>query len=92
MSRPLPALLLLLLLLIILPFLLGPLRAEAQPVLGIVVEEGTGRPVMGAMVMLFDEGGDRVDRMLTNVAGRFALDARAPGPTTSRSRGSATPR
>ena len=35
---------------------------------------------MGAMVMLFDEGGDRVDRMLTNVAGRFALDARAPGP------------
>ena len=84
MSRPLPALLLLLLHLIILPILLCPLRAEAQPVLGIVVEEGTGRPVMGAMVMLFDEGGDRVDRMLTNVAGRFALDARAPGPTTSR--------
>ena len=80
MSRPLPALLPLLLLLLILPILLVPLRAEAQPVLGIVVEEGTGRPVMGAMVMLFDEGGDRVDRMLTNVAGRFALDARAPGP------------
>ena len=60
--------------------LFSPFRAAAQPVLGIVVEEGTGMPVMGAMVMLFDGGGEPVDRMLTNVAGRFALDARAAGP------------
>ena len=60
--------------------LISPLRASAQPVLGIVVEEGTGMPVMGAMVMLFTDGGERVDRMLTNVAGRFALDSRAAGP------------
>lgn len=59
--------------------LFSPPSATAQPVLGVVVEEGTGMPVMGAMVMLFTDGGERVDRMLTNVAGRFALDARAAG-------------
>ena len=37
-------------------------------------------PVSGAMVMLFDASGDRVDRMLTNLAGRFALEARTAGP------------
>lgn len=30
--------------------------------------------------MLFDAGGERVDRMLTNLAGRFALEARTAGP------------
>ena len=59
---------------------LAPLRAAAQPVLGVVVEQGTGTPVPGAMVMLFDDGGDRVDRMLTNAAGGFDLDARVAGP------------
>ena len=48
--------------------------------LGVVVEQGTGTPVTGAMVMLFDDGGDRVDRMLTNAAGGFDLDARVAGP------------
>ncbi len=58
---------------------LAPLRAAAQPVVGVVVEEGTGVPVSGAMVILFDESGDQVDRMLTNAAGQFALEARTPG-------------
>lgn len=58
----------------------GPLRAAAQPVLGVVVEEGRGVPVAGAMVLLFDDEGNRVDRMLTNVAGRFLLEARRGGP------------
>ena len=61
---------------------LGPLRAAAQPVRGIVVEEGTGVPVAGAMVLLFDEGGTRVDQVLSDVAGRFLLEARRPGPHT----------
>ena len=58
---------------------LSPLRAAAQPVVGVVVEEGRGVPVSGAMVILFDESGDRVARMLTNAAGQFTLRARAPG-------------
>lgn len=67
--------------LILLPLLvLGPLRAAAQPVLGVVVEEGRGAPVAGAMVLLFDDDGNRVDRMLSNAAGRFLLEARGRGP------------
>ena len=58
---------------------LAPLRAAAQPVTGVVVEEGTGVPVSGAMVILFDESGDQADQMLTNAAGQFTLEARAPG-------------
>ena len=67
--------------LILLPLLvLGPLRAAAQPVLGVVVEEGRGVPVAAAMVLLFDDDGNRVDRMLSNAAGRFLLEARGRGP------------
>lgn len=62
------------------PAALAPLPAAAQPVIGVVVERGTGLPVAGAMVMLFDGDGDRADRMLTNAAGRFILTPRAPGP------------
>ena len=58
---------------------LAPLRAAAQPVTGVVVEEGTGVPVSGAMVILFDESGDQADQMLTNAAGQFTLEARVPG-------------
>ena len=58
----------------------APSPATAQPVVGIVVEEGTGLPVAGAMVMLFEDGGARIDRMLTDAAGRFSLQARRPGP------------
>ena len=58
---------------------LGPLPAAAQPVPGVVVEEGTAVPVTGAMVLLFDAEGGRVDQALTDAAGRFLLDARRPG-------------
>ncbi len=49
-------------------------------VTGVVVERGTGLPVPGAMVLLFDDDGQRVDRFLTNAAGRFMLDVAEPGP------------
>ncbi len=57
-----------------------PNPVAAQPIVGIVVEEGAGLPISGAMVVLFDGGGDRVDRMLTNAAGRFILEPRLDGP------------
>ena len=49
-------------------------------VTGVVIERGTRLPVPGAMVLLFDDGGERVDRFLTNAAGRFMLDVAASGP------------
>lgn len=54
----------------------APLRVDAQPVAGIVLERETGQPVVGAMVILTDDNGNRVDRFLTNAAGRFWLQAR----------------
>ena len=66
-------------LLLVLLIGLGPLRAAAQPVFGVVVEAGGGVPVSGAMVLLLDEDGGRVDQMLTDAAGRFRLDARRAG-------------
>ena len=51
-----------------------------QVVAGVVVERGTSLPVPGAMVILFDDGGERVDRFLTNAIGRFVLDVAEPGP------------
>lgn len=60
----------------------GSLRAAAQPVPGVVVEEGTGVPVTGAMVLLFDAQSTRVDQALTDAAGRFMLDAPRAGPHT----------
>ena len=56
-----------------------PLRGTAQPVSGIVLEEGSGKPVPGAMVLLYDSTDIRVDRTLTNPAGRFILQARSLG-------------
>lgn len=59
--------------------ILVPLRGAGQPVAGVVLELGTGTPVPAAMLLLFDSTGTRVDRTLTNAAGRFALHAHAPG-------------
>ncbi len=53
--------------------------ATAQTVVGLVVEEGSGVPVVGAMVSLFDAEGERIDRMLSTAAGRFGLRARGGG-------------
>lgn len=59
---------------------LVPLRAAAQPVVGVVVEEGTGTPVPGAMVILYDGSGTLVDRVLSNATGRFVMRAEVAGP------------
>ena len=56
-----------------------PLRGLAQQVGGVVVEDGTGTPVTGAMVILFDSTETRVARTLTDAIGRFLLRARHPG-------------
>lgn len=56
-----------------------PLRGGAQPVAGVVLERGARTPVPAAMVLLLDSAGTRVDRTLTDAAGRFAMKARAPG-------------
>lgn len=61
---------------------LVPLRGTAQPVAGVVVEEGAGTPVPGAMVILRDSTGTQVRRVLTNAAGRFLVLASDPGPHT----------
>ena len=66
--------------LILLVTALAPLRAAAQPVIGVVVEEGTSTPIPGAMVILFDSTGTQVDRVLSNAAGKFLVRARDPGP------------
>ena len=66
--------------LILLLTALGPLRAAAQPVIGVVVEEGTGTPVPGAMVILYDSTDTQVARVLSNAAGRFLVRAVDPGP------------
>lgn len=58
----------------------APLRAAAQPVIGAVVEEGTGTPVTGAMVILYDSTGTQVDRVLSNPVGRFLVLAENSGP------------
>ena len=56
-----------------------PLRAAAQPITGMVIEDGVGTPIAGAMVILFDSTGTQVDRVLTNAAGRFLVRASDPG-------------
>ena len=53
--------------------------ASAQTVTGVVVEEGSGIPVDGAMVILFDGAAEPVNRSLTDGLGRYILKARAPG-------------
>lgn len=52
---------------------------RGQTVSGTVLEEGSDFPVDGAMVLLFDAEGALVRRVLTDGAGRFAVDAGAPG-------------
>lgn len=51
----------------------------AQVVRGAVSEAGSGTPLAGAMVVLFDADGDRVDRVLTDASGGFSTEADRPG-------------
>ena len=65
--------------LVLLVMALAPLRGAAQPIVGIVVEEGTGAPIHGAMVILFDSTGAPVASTLSNAAGRFLVRVQRPG-------------
>jgi hypothetical protein len=56
-----------------------PARAAAQTVRGLLVEQGSGTPIEGAMVWLVDARG-RHGGVLTDAAGRFLLRAPNPGP------------
>jgi hypothetical protein len=53
--------------------------ASAQVVRGVVLEEGLGIPVDGAMVILFDGAGQPVARVLTDRMGRYVVLAASPG-------------
>ena len=51
----------------------------AQAVRGTLVEEGSGSPVAGTLVVLVDAGGKQVAGALTDAAGAFLLRAPSPG-------------
>lgn len=53
--------------------------ATAQSVTGTVVERGTGRPIMGALVRLQEEGAGSTAPVLTGADGRYVIDAPRPG-------------
>lgn len=53
--------------------------AAAQTVRGAVLQEDSGAPIQGAMVVLVDDDGVAVASTLSNEAGRFLLRAREPG-------------
>lgn len=59
--------------------LLAAAGAGAQTVRGVLVEEGSGRPIDGAMVILLDAGAQQVAGSLTDVAGRFSIVAPGAG-------------
>lgn len=59
-------------------------RLGAQVVRGEVVDGGTARPIVGAVVILIDDHGARRAGVLTDDAGRFAVRAPAPGRYTLR--------
>jgi hypothetical protein len=69
-SRSLPALLLALLL---------PASAAAQAISARVVEGGSGKPVVGALLSLLDGSGKQVAAGLSDAEGRVLLRAWAPG-------------
>ena len=58
---------------------LGFGSAEAQVVRGLVTEDETEAPLVGAMVILFEADGEPVDRFLTDHAGEFVIDTDHPG-------------
>lgn len=60
--------------------LVFPLQSiSAQTVRGELVEQTLNAPIEGAFVVLLDADGEQVAAMLTNAAGRFVLQAPAPG-------------
>ncbi len=67
---------------IALVLLAAPVRA--QTVRGQVVEEGGGRPIEGAMVILMGQDGNVERKGLTGIDGGFVTHADRPGPHTIR--------
>ncbi len=65
--------------LVLLALLLAVPALSAQAVGGWLREEGTGRPIEGAVVVLLDEAGVQRAGTLTDAGGRFSLRAPAPG-------------
>lgn len=66
---------------------------HAQTVRGALTEEGSGAPIPGTLVVLLDAAGTQRAGVLTDAAGRFVLQAPAPGRYTLRAEriGYATP-
>ena len=61
-----------------------PSTAAAQMVRGRVLEEGSGAPLAGAMIVLMDAAGAQAGRILTDDLGRFTLRAPRAGTYTLR--------
>ena len=62
-----------------LPLLLATLPLAAQTVGGIVLEEGSGAPIEGAMVVLLDSAEHVAARTITDATGRFLAEVPQPG-------------
>jgi len=63
-----------------LALLAAPDEGWSQALLGQALQEGSGNPVEGALVIVTDSRGEQVARGLTDAAGRFRLVL--PGPDT----------
>lgn len=59
--------------------LLCSASAGAQTVRGVLVDDGSERPVVGALVVLLDSAGTQRGGSLTDQAGRFLIQAPVPG-------------
>jgi hypothetical protein len=59
--------------------LLTTTSLTAQTVRGIVVEQGSGSPIGGALIVLVDEGGSRRAASLSHASGAFMVEAPGPG-------------
>lgn len=68
----------------ILSLMLIPAEVDAQSVIGTVVEEGTGHPIPGVLVTLWDAEGQRIAAQISDGHGRVLLTARTPGSYTVR--------
>ncbi|MGH7564472.1 MAG: carboxypeptidase regulatory-like domain-containing protein [Gemmatimonadota bacterium] len=60
-------------------FLLSVAPLGAQTVKGRLLEEGSGRPVEGAFILLVDEAGRQRAAALTDAQGHFSIQAPGPG-------------
>src|SRR5574341_251420 len=65
--------------LLVVSALAGAVPLPAQAVRGQLVDQGNGFPIGGAFVVLLDQAGGEVARVLTGPDGTFLLRAPAPG-------------